>query len=792
MANPIEHLTMNIIHFKQKPRFSRDYFRFHLGYDFDDNEFRWDQAKYVEGADTESYEILNHYWAKDKNFIYQQGQRLGLPDFDSFTVLNECYAKDKNKIYTLGGTFEGVKDIESFVVCDSGYHPETAPETRNLPTESDEEHEWDELYDERTLVHGGYAKDDSNGYFFSNLIDFEHDEDDIVHLNLKQFQIIENIDPETFRTLEKGFAIDKNRAYYLGLALDGSDPKSFAIMEIAPVEYAYLIDIHLSKDANNVYFLNDKFEDADPDSFDKIDSEYNQWFKDNSHVYFNNIKLPKVDASSFKLISPSFAIDRSHAYYENRIIPNVDIYSFQSFGNSCFARDKHKLYSEDTVIHNLIHGALRGLTNFAGDQEYFKDNKNIYYISDEFIIVDADYESFELFAKDYDQPEARDKDHFYSFGHIHEDQDSVLALQPEPGFHSFLEEANMGIMENAIKELQAEIELLAKLPYEKDIVEQYTALLKLEANVQQKLSRYSFEDYEKLIEKLSGDDELEKQRVKNDMQEFRNYSKMMDKYFDRDFDELLLDSNYINEADDELNNTLEEQHQNEARIIRTWWSDTKDSTRLKSDLLSCLDILTQNNKKIIQDAHDLLFNTNRFYENYKHEHDYVDVLTFSNICKEIFDKNYFNPLDVIIEYMLIPDKYLFFIGEVYYAHELKPIFEGIKQQLNIEIDLSILDDGELLESEYQNSVNYLLDILARNLENTGNRLFSFAGKSLGLLPSNEYISLARYSSKEIDIRDYFTLHPMRKGLTALKDSIQDDIKMNKDLIAQIENHKTTH
>ena len=56
-------------------------------------------------------------------------------------------------------------------------------------------------------------------------------------------EIISGADPNTFKHLKKGFAIDKNRAYHYNDSIENSNPKEFEV-----------IDYNFSKNYQNVFY----------------------------------------------------------------------------------------------------------------------------------------------------------------------------------------------------------------------------------------------------------------------------------------------------------------------------------------------------------------------------------------------------------------------------------------------------------------------------------------------------------------------------------------------------------
>ncbi len=787
---------MNILKFEKKKKYDQQYFELHLGTNYYNEHIvnRWDKARFVKDADSESYEILNHIWSKDKNFLYQRGLKLGLPDTDSFTVLNECFAKEKQTVYTIAGIFKDVKDPSSFTVCDDGIHPETAPAKTQESTSLIIDDDWIEDEDIH-LSHGGYAKDNVNAYFFSEIIS-EFDE---LHDGksgegkpqiFERFTVIKNIDPESFKSLTLGFARDKHKVFYLGQELTDCDSDSFEIIPLSPLEYSDLILLPFSRDKNNIYLGYQKLPNADPESFNTIDSDL-RWFKDKASIYYNQIKLHKADPQSFRLLDMNYGIDKSRAYFEHNLIAGADIGSFEQIGDHYCAQDKNYVYFEDKQGFKLTQGKLLELPNFEGIAEYFKDRKNIYYSNfGELQKIDVDYDSFELIAHDYGGPEARDINNLYLYGEVYdESEDDVVFSNIE---HNEQQELS-------VESLQDEMNFLSLLSYDKEIIETYTHYLSLEQKVENRIQQYSIDDYEKLGEILSGDDELEKYRVKKEIQEFKNYTEQVDNFLENEIDMLVSDDNdFIDQLTlHEFSETVEldKQTPEEAKALRTiWWSDNTHSKNLRKKLLAIVEILTHNNIKIVEDTTTLLFAPEEFYEQYKHEFDYIDIVTYADICSRVKHGEVIDPVSAIIYFMLLPGLALYSLSEAVFPSELKAIFSTLCSDRKISIDLSMLTDESLTEHAYHDSAGYFIDQLAEQFELIDYKLFCLKGRDIesteliGILPAQDYQNLIKHNTAELHFDDYFTEYPLRKGITALQQTLTDANLYNHDLLKKLDEY----
>jgi len=127
----------------------------------------------VVGADAETLETFNFYYAKDSESGYFEGNRISGSDAKSFIAINEKYAKDESHIYRYGELTD-IIEINSF--HDLGLD---------------------------------YARSDNLAYYKDVPID--------------------GADSSTFEMLGWGYAKDANRVYYEGVPIPGADAESFEL-----------------------------------------------------------------------------------------------------------------------------------------------------------------------------------------------------------------------------------------------------------------------------------------------------------------------------------------------------------------------------------------------------------------------------------------------------------------------------------------------------------------------------------------------------------------------------------
>ncbi len=120
-------------------------------------------------------------------------------------------------------------------------------------------------------------------------------------------QLIENIDPNTFRFIGNYIFADKDSAYFFGFytnlndcSIDGVNPH-----EIALITYPW------AKSGNILINGSDTLSLADITDFTPID---NNWGKTKSAIIFNNQLLVGADPASFEIINSYAGKDNQHTF----------------------------------------------------------------------------------------------------------------------------------------------------------------------------------------------------------------------------------------------------------------------------------------------------------------------------------------------------------------------------------------------------------------------------------------------------------------------------------------------
>ena len=213
---------------------------------------------------------------------------------------------------------------------------------------------------------------------------------------------VEDVDPNSFLILGRGYIKNENSVYLRGEKLEGSEPKTFEFLK-----WGY------ARDKNFVYIAwsGGKIEGSDGASFEIVDRDY---AKDKNFLYYKQKKLAKADPSTFELVyhvytadgltstTPSgYAKDKNFLYYKGEYVEGADPGTFEIVGFSGVqAKDKNFVYAPNAEKLLWIDA---GTFEVVPDG-YFKD-KNAVYFGEGKIITGADPETFEvlgIYIKDKD------------------------------------------------------------------------------------------------------------------------------------------------------------------------------------------------------------------------------------------------------------------------------------------------------------------------------------------------------------------------------------------------------
>ena len=382
-------------------------------------------------ADIESFEVIDEFFAKDKNTVYFRDSSIFKVDIKSFIPIARGISRDKDKVYKFQYELEGIDtdtvkvfknkkneilnvylkdkngiyfstismgvpilikiekaDYESFIELHSGY----AQDKKNIYYKGEKIKANPKTFmiieDKRDINH--YSKDKDNVFYDGNEINkadiktfnvlnyiYSKDKNNIYYLNNK----LKEADVRTFEVLNDQYSKDKNNVYYYdGEIIENRDAKTFN-----------LLDESYSKDRNGIYYLGKKLENINMETFKILNYGYS---KDKDSIFYHGIPLTTTDTETFEVLNSNYARDKNNIYYKDKRIGNIDARKVKVL-NSVYLKDKSRVYYLDKNILNK---------NF--DVNYFEKDKNQIYLRE---LENADAETFEVLNSVY----SKDKNTIY-------------------------------------------------------------------------------------------------------------------------------------------------------------------------------------------------------------------------------------------------------------------------------------------------------------------------------------------------------------------------------------------
>jgi hypothetical protein len=290
-------------------------------------EVRSDGVYYIErlleNADAETFQDLGKGYAKDKNSIFVDGVSKSSFDAATFQILENYYTKDKDSVHR-GHAIVSDADAGTFEVI------------------------------------GLFAKDKNHVYCDND--------------------VVEGFDIQTFENINDWYIADVDSIYFCdGLyGVDIIDRNEFCPFKIFEDKYA--------RDNNYVYYEGRILEDANPASFSVIDSESDDYSKDDKNVFIRAWKTEATDPQTFELSkrAKDYARDKNNFYYKGhkldfsidwRTLTNV----CSSYDNSLvwgLAKDRNYLYLNGEILEGFNPKTFEYLA-----VDYYKDIKEKYVIT---------------------------------------------------------------------------------------------------------------------------------------------------------------------------------------------------------------------------------------------------------------------------------------------------------------------------------------------------------------------------------------------------------------------------
>lgn len=337
----------------------------------------------IEGADPDSFSVIDQSYAKDINNIYYDGKPVAGANPNSVALVtselpedsaNSGYLISDGKVFCYGEIIEGADPASFSYLLGSYamdkdylyYYIDIKIPRKATPTAIPNANAGYIRHGEQVIFHGVVISDEANDF---KIISDEYAVD-ASHV-YSHGEIVEGMVPDGFTVISPYYRKDKNQAYYFNTPIPESDSDTFKVLNDAISKdqknlyyNGYIVNnkkpsevrrsdadelgkiwkwksLHLdatrvilvpSDDIeditndfyaynNDVYGRNKKLADIKPEDVIVLDKEENTFVRIGNEVFYYGIAIIGVDAETFAIISDRFSKDANHVYWgEHRVI----------------------------------------------------------------------------------------------------------------------------------------------------------------------------------------------------------------------------------------------------------------------------------------------------------------------------------------------------------------------------------------------------------------------------------------------------------------------------------------
>tara|TARA_R110002033_G_scaffold126900_3_gene168538 strand:- start:1801 stop:3114 length:1314 start_codon:yes stop_codon:yes gene_type:complete len=337
----------------------------------------------IEGADLNTFEVIDESYAKDINYIYYDGKPVAGADPKSVVLVtseintssvNSGYLISGGKVFCYGKIIEGA-DPESFSYLlgsyamdkDYLYYYIDIKITREAtPKAISKANDGYIRHGEQVLFQGKIISNEANSF---EIISDEYSKDSF-HV-YSHGTIVESMVPDSFTVISPYYRKDKNQAYYFNNPIPESDPNTFKVLNdaiskdhknlyyqgniiqnkksseisrsdadelqkmwkwkplhldattVIMVPSDDIVDITYNYAAynNEVYARDRKLEGVKPHDVIVIDPDEKEFTRIGSQIFYYDIPITGADPDSFAVISDRFSKDTNYVYWcEHRVV----------------------------------------------------------------------------------------------------------------------------------------------------------------------------------------------------------------------------------------------------------------------------------------------------------------------------------------------------------------------------------------------------------------------------------------------------------------------------------------
>ncbi len=345
----------------------------------------------IEGADPDSFSVIDQSYAKDINNIYYDGKPVAGANPNSVALVtselpedsaNSGYLISDGKVFCYGEIIEGADPASFSYLLGSYamdkdylyYYIDIKIPRKATPTAIPNANAGYIRHGEQVIFHGVVISDEANDF---KIISDEYAVD-ALHV-YSHGEIVEGMVSDGFAVISPYYRKDKNQAYYFNTPIPESDSDTFKVLNDAISKdqknlyyNGYIVNnkkpsevrrsdadelgkiwkwksLHLdatrvilvpSDDIeditndfyaynNEVYGRNKKLADVKPEDVIVLDKEENTFVRIGNEVFYYGIAIIGVDAETFAIISDRFSKDANHVYWGEHRVINADPSTFR-------------------------------------------------------------------------------------------------------------------------------------------------------------------------------------------------------------------------------------------------------------------------------------------------------------------------------------------------------------------------------------------------------------------------------------------------------------------------------
>lgn len=343
------------------------------------------------------------------NFFSIGGRPIEGADPETFEVLDNTYTRDKNHVYFLDNKIDNLNPAQVAAVpafFASNLKPDKYPSSYLLKT-PESVYYMDDLIvgaspDTIQALWGLYFRD-ANNLYYSSAITIPIN-GDISPIDTEQTQYLRMADtiyreghildasPSTFVLINEKYSKDHQSVYYNGVNLEGVDAPSFNILSV-----------YFTLDRNIAYYFNKPVYNSNPETFRIL---HNSFAKDGQFVYYEQRRIVGETPSEW---TASKAIERSKIYRwqplvindrELLMVPSEEVSSITHYFNAY----KDQVFTSQGRLKDTRPQDIK-VDNKYSVYTLIKDR--VFYTNHE--IINADPDSFDSVSDDF----SRDKNNVF-------------------------------------------------------------------------------------------------------------------------------------------------------------------------------------------------------------------------------------------------------------------------------------------------------------------------------------------------------------------------------------------